>query len=60
MCSDPVYMLSSENDHVRATFQANASPQKLVSVCDIVFVYSQWETEHHTRYICHLISFKTM
>ena len=33
MFSDPVYLLSSETDHARATLEANTSAQKLVSVC---------------------------
>jgi len=32
--------LSSETDHARATFEANAGTEKLVSVCLIVLVFN--------------------
>lgn len=36
MCSDPLYTLSSETDHARATLEAHTSVQKLVSAYHIV------------------------
>jgi len=37
MCLDPLYTVSSEKDHARATFEAHAGPQKLVSAYHVIF-----------------------
>lgn len=38
ICVDPVYMVSSENDHARATLEARTCAEKLVSVQQFFFL----------------------
>jgi len=38
VCSDPVYMVSSESDHARATLEARTCAEKLVSLEQVFFV----------------------
>ena len=38
MCSDPLYTVSSEGDHARATLEAHTCAEKLVSIPHIFFV----------------------